>query len=359
MAAEFRLIAWNARKLRYDAVVVALLAAWMVGWVLVAGGREVPREPANVWMAAFGTAAIVALHAILAIGPLARLDRRFLPLLYNRRHLGVIFFLVAATHAGFGVGEILGPDSDTPLARLLSGTGAEAGAESGESPGFPFELLGIAALLVFAAMAFTSHDRWLAKLSPRLWKVLHMLVYGAYALVVVHVALGELSSESGVDDHLFAGLLIAGAALVAGLHMVAGRRERRRDTGGAAPAVVDVDGRRWIDAGPAEAIPEGRATVVSPPGGERIAVFRHRGAVCALANVCSHQNGPLGEGEIVDGLVTCPWHGYQFRPEDGCAPPPYTDRVPTYRVRLAGGRVLVDPEPLALGTASPPVQIGG
>ena len=28
--------------------------------------------------------------------------------------------------------------------------------------------------------------------------------------------------------------------------------------------------------------------------------------------------GPLGEGKIVDGCITCPWHGFQYRPQDGC-----------------------------------------
>jgi nitrite reductase/ring-hydroxylating ferredoxin subunit len=31
----------------------------------------------------------------------------------------------------------------------------------------------------------------------------------------------------------------------------------------------------------------------------------------------SIQNGPLGEGRIVDGCITCPWHGYQYRPDTG------------------------------------------
>jgi hypothetical protein len=41
------------------------------------------------------------LTIVLSIGPLARLDRRFLPLLYNRRHFGVLTFLVALAHASF------------------------------------------------------------------------------------------------------------------------------------------------------------------------------------------------------------------------------------------------------------------
>ena len=52
----------------------------------------------DIGIRAFGTCAFVMLTAILWIGPLARLDRRFLPLLYNRRHFGVLTFLVALVH---------------------------------------------------------------------------------------------------------------------------------------------------------------------------------------------------------------------------------------------------------------------
>jgi len=48
--------------------------------------------------------------------------------------------------------------------------------------------------------------------------------------------------------------------------------------------------------------------------------------------------------------VTCPWHGYQYRLQDGCAPPPFTEKLVTYRVRVARGVVEVDPRPLPPGT---------
>ena len=67
-------------------------------------------------------------------------------------------------------------------------------------------------------------------------------------------------------------------------------------------------------------------------------------------NLCAHQHGPIGEGRIIDGCVTCPWHGYQYRLEDGCAPPPFTEKLVTYRVRIAHGVVEVDPRPLPPGT---------
>ena len=50
-------------------------------------------------------------------------------------------------------------------------------------------------------------------------------------------------------------------------------------------------------------------------------MFRDGAELGALSNLCAHQNGPIGEGRIVDGCVTCPWHGYQYRLVDGCAPP--------------------------------------
>jgi nitrite reductase/ring-hydroxylating ferredoxin subunit len=73
--------------------------------------------------------------------------------------------------------------------------------------------------------------------------------------------------------------------------------------------------------------------------------------------VCAHQGGPLGEGRILDGCITCPWHGWEYRPSDGCSPPPFAERLPTYRVRIAGGRLLLNPEPLPPGTAVEPARV--
>ena len=62
------------------------------------------------------------------------------------------------------------------------------------------------------------------------------------------------------------------------------------------------------------------------------------------------QNGPIGEGRVVDGCIVCPWHGYEYRLENGCAPAPFTEKLATYTVRLRGGTLEVDPTPLAPGT---------
>ena len=77
-----------------------------------------------------------------------------------------------------------------PLVSLL-GTNTAYGSLAA----FPFETLGLLALLVLFLMAATSHDFWQQALSPGVWKGLHMAVYPAYALLVMHVALGALQAE--------------------------------------------------------------------------------------------------------------------------------------------------------------------
>jgi nitrite reductase/ring-hydroxylating ferredoxin subunit len=139
-------------------------------------------------------------------------------------------------------------------------------------------------------------------------------------------------------------MLFGGFGIVAVLHLVAGWRERAGDR----DAKAATDG--WIAVGAPASIPDKGAMIVAAAGGERIAVFRDGTEIGALTNLCAHQSGPIGEGHIIDGCVTCPWHGYQYRLADGCAPPPFTEKLATYRVRLRDGVVEVDPHALPPGT---------
>lgn len=58
----------------------------------------------------------------------------------------------------------------------------------------------------------------------------------------------------------------------------------------------------------------------------------HEGQYAALCNACPHQGGPLGEGSIENGMLRCPWHGWDFDPTTGKPPGGYDDGVPTYAV---------------------------
>jgi len=352
VSAGFRAIQWNAHKRFYDALVLVGILIYLAGFSLLAPRllpSDHPVTPEIVRTRALGSCGLLMLTLILAIGPLARLDRRFLPLLYNRRHFGVLTCLIGLAHAWSAIDWYHGQGRLPPLVSLLVGN-----ANYNSFLGFPFELLGVAALVILIVMAVTSHDFWLTFLTPPVWKAIHMAVYAAFGLLVLHVALGVMQAERSP----IVPILLGGAVLLLGLlHSQAARRERAVDDKAAA---ADTTG--WLLVGTIEdlrmSLPDGQARIVVPQRGERIAVFRNGQTLSAITNVCAHQNGPLGEGRIIDGCVTCPWHGFQFRPEDGCAPAPFTDKIATYRLKCEAGSVLVDPRPLPPGTRVEPLALG-
>jgi nitrite reductase/ring-hydroxylating ferredoxin subunit/uncharacterized membrane protein len=76
--------------------------------------------------------------------------------------------------------------------------------------------------------------------------------------------------------------------------------------------------------------------------GVPVLLVRHEGRLLALADRCTHRGGPLHEGEIRDGCVTCPWHHSSFRLSDGSvASGPATRPEPVLEVRVVDGRVQV------------------
>lgn len=347
MSVGYTWVQWNRHKRWYDAVTATGIVVYLGLFVVLARRALGPALSLEVCLIrALGSCALVLLHIILCIGPLARLNPRFLPLLYNRRHLGVTAFLVALAHGTLVFGYYHGFGVVDPLTSLLT-----SNTNFTSLAGFPFQILGLAALLILFLMAATSHDFWLKNLSPAAWKRLHMLVYIAYGLLVGHVSLGALQGDRGVVGPA---LMLTGVLLVSTLHLVSGLREFRRDR--PAPPAADDN---WIDVGMTADIPEDRARTVCAPSGERIAVFRHNGTVSAVTNVCAHQGGPLGEGKIIDGCITCPWHGWQYRPNDGCSPPPFQEKIATYRVRIVAGRVHVNTNALPPGTPVTPGREDG
>jgi len=80
-------------------------------------------------------------------------------------------------------------------------------------------------------------------------------------------------------------------------------------------------------------------------GGHELALFRVDGRVYALDNACLHVGGPLAEGFVEDGVVTCPWHEWRYRLVDGARIGPGDLAVRTYEVRVERGEVWVTVEP--------------
>ncbi len=346
MSAEYQAVLWNRNKKLYDLAIASGVVVFLGLFIGIGIATRPQATVETLLIRGLGAGALLLLHMVLAIGPLCRLDRRFLPLLYNRRHLGVCMFLLAAAHGGFSVVQFHSLGVLNPLVSVLASNG-----DYDSLTQFPFQALGLVALLILFLMAATSHDFWLANLTAPVWKSLHMLVYVAYGLILVHIALGSL--QAAERPTVLAGLLGVGFTGIASLHLVAGWRERL-------PARATGAGDEAVDVCAASNIPLDRARIFLLSG-ERVAVFRYRTddgeRIAAVSNVCQHQNGPLGEGRVLNGCITCPWHGYQYRPENGCSPPPFTETIPTFNVRVENGRVLVDPRPNPAGTHAEPARV--
>lgn len=360
MSERYQAVQWNRAKRSYDGWIAFGVLACIAAFAGV-GATLFPSVTAETLIIrSAGVVAFLMLHVILSIGPLARLDHRFLPLLYNRRHLGVAMFLIALIHGAFSILQMHGFGDLNPLVSLLV-----SNSQFGSVSQFPFQLLGLGALIILFLMAATSHDFWLANLTPPVWKTLHMSVYVAYALLIGHIATGVLQSET---HPIYPLILAAGILSIGTLHFVAGRKESRADSQMTSairrqpiPGETEdtaAPGPNFVEVAGVDEIPEKRALIVSLSG-ERVAIFRYDGKISAISNVCAHQNGPLGEGKIIDGCVTCPWHGYQYDPATGRAPAPFTESVPTFDVRVIGSRIWVAEEPNPSGTAVEPGLIDG
>jgi nitrite reductase/ring-hydroxylating ferredoxin subunit/DMSO/TMAO reductase YedYZ heme-binding membrane subunit len=350
MSATYRSVSWTPIKLAYDAVLVAGIGLYLLGYFRVAHMLRPPatqHDEGTIAISAYGSCAFLLMTLVLCIGPLARLDRRFLPLLYNRRHFGVITCLVAVSHAWAVLDWYLAFSPTSPWVALLG-----TDADFGHLKTLPYVLFGLVALVILILLAATSHDFWLAFLTLPVWKSLHMLIYAAFGLTVAHVAFGALQDARAPALPL---LVICGTLLVGGLHLAAAGVERRRDAAcrAASPA---TDG--WIAIGPPARFPEGRGVAVTLPSGAVAAVFREGDRLFAVGNACAHQNGPLAEGRIRNGRVICPWHGYEYCALNGRAPRPYTERIATFRLRAGeGGEVEIAAVANAPGTEAAPLSV--
>jgi nitrite reductase/ring-hydroxylating ferredoxin subunit/uncharacterized membrane protein len=88
-------------------------------------------------------------------------------------------------------------------------------------------------------------------------------------------------------------------------------------------------------------LPEGKP-VRQMLGEVPVVAIRTGGAVHVLADRCSHMSGPLSDGDLADGCLTCPWHGSVFRTTDGSvARGPATAPQPAFQTREVGGAIQV------------------
>lgn len=99
-----------------------------------------------------------------------------------------------------------------------------------------------------------------------------------------------------------------------------------------------------VHAGPADAIPRNGAVVVRADGRE-VAVFNLGDRLVAVDQRCPHRGGPLAEGLVRDGIVTCPWHWWRYDLATGERLGAPAIRLAMYPVRVVDGEVVVELPP--------------
>ena len=98
---------------------------------------------------------------------------------------------------------------------------------------------------------------------------------------------------------------------------------------------------RFVKVGRAGEVPDGRPEVFEVED-RHIAVYRIDGAYHAIEDVCTHDGGPLAEGELDGQEVICPRHGARFDVTTGAATcMPAIAPVESYPVRVEGDDLLV------------------
>lgn len=138
---------------------------------------------------------------------------------------------------------------------------------------------------------------------------------------------------------------LAGLAAMAVGGTIGGHLSYRRALGADSNADIEDTGPvDWTDAGSAD-LPEGKP-VLRQAAGTPVLLVRTGSRIDGLVDRCSHQSGPLHEGDIADGCVTCPWHGSRFRLDNGAVVHgPSTHPQPSLTVRVSGDRLEVKLRP--------------
>ena len=95
----------------------------------------------------------------------------------------------------------------------------------------------------------------------------------------------------------------------------------------------------FIEIAPASELPVGERLFVEVAD-KPIVIFNIAGQYFAIGDVCSHDDGPVGEGELEGFKITCPRHGAEFDVRSGkVLDLPAVVDIPAYPVRLVNGNI--------------------
>lgn len=366
-----------------DGIFAVILAA---GWLIARLKFNLVAPEIFVFRAA-AISAFAIFHFTLLIGPWTRFLPKFLPFYKHRRHFGVTTFLLAVTHVSFifniyfqykisfafqAVFVFFGYTA-LMIMLWLALTSWDAVQKHNTSQwwwvlhaGLLVYYGGVVAyfmrttteplLMWQKGMIIGFVVFWLLVAPwglPRKilrhvngWKQLHVLIYIAYVSLIAHVWTAIVYQQPqwlSVTFWILVGVVVASHAVGLVIKLAQEWRHRRSDkprVPSRREASIRVGDAEYLYACAADSMKEGRATIVRLQG-TPLAVYRDHGSFFAMATLCPHQNGPIGQGKIVNGFVECPWHKYQFGTKNGRGPAGFKDCVPYYPAVERDGQVYV------------------
>lgn len=168
--------------------------------------------------------------------------------------------------------------------------------------------------------------------------VVHAVVNAGATSLYGASYLARRTGRTGLGKALgFAGLATVGLGGLLGGHIAF------RQAGGAnhAEEVPHLVEPGWHDLAPLAELEE-QGVTRRMSGEVPLLIVREGAELHVLADRCGHFSGPLSEGKVEDGCVTCPWHGSVFRLADGnVVHGPATAPQPVFDVRLRGDMVQI------------------
>jgi nitrite reductase/ring-hydroxylating ferredoxin subunit len=97
----------------------------------------------------------------------------------------------------------------------------------------------------------------------------------------------------------------------------------------------------WVTVAKTEDVPQGQM-IGATINGLELLLANVGGQYCAIGSVCTHEGGPLADGDLYDNIVTCPWHGSEFDVQTGeVETSPATEPEPVYEVKVEGDEIQV------------------
>ncbi len=243
-------------------------------------------------------------------------------------------------HGGRWAGHPLHPAlSDLPVG-LWTGVVVLDAADRGEGARRGFDAAGVlsaAGIVAAGAAALTGLTDWtVSDDQDRRVGLFHGLL-NTVALGLQGASLGSrvAGRRSTARALGVASLTVTAAAGYLGGHLVFSR-------GVMVSRVAWATGpRRWTRTLPEADLPDDSPAAVEAEG-RPVMLYRHRGRLYAIDNICSHAGGLLSRGPVADLTVTCPLHGSRFGLADGCVSRgPASQPQPVLPTRIRNGWIEV------------------